>query len=84
MLEERIKSYRWVIFLVALAWVYEDEMQNISLFPEFLSVDVTFGVNKERRNLLRVCGINGNFKFLLLSIVSCLLNYFMLMTGYVE
>ena len=37
-------------------------MQNISLFPDFLSVDVTFGVNKERRNLLRVCGIDGNYK----------------------
>ena len=48
--------------LVALAWVHEDEMRNISLFPEFLSIDVTFGVNKERRNLLRVCGIDGNFK----------------------
>ena len=52
-------------------------MQNISLFPEFLSVDVTFGVNKERRNLLRVCGIDGNFKVLLLFIFSCILNNFM-------
>ena len=48
--------------LVALAWVHEEDMRNVTLFPEFLSVDVTFGVNKQRRNLLRVCGIDGIFK----------------------
>ena len=48
--------------LVALAWLHEEDMRNLSLFPEMLSIDVTFGVNKEQRNLLRVCGIDGNFK----------------------
>ena len=48
--------------LVALAWIHQDDMRNVTLFPEVLSVDVTFGVNKQSRNLLRVCGIDGNFK----------------------
>ena len=32
------------------------------MFPEVLSVDVTFGVCREQRNLLRFCGVDGNFK----------------------
>ena len=48
--------------LVALAWIHDEEMAKVSLFPEFLSVDVTFGVNKQRRNLLRFCGIDGHKK----------------------
>ena len=32
------------------------------MFPEVLSVDVTFGVCREQRNLLRFCGVDGHFK----------------------
>ena len=32
------------------------------MFPEVFSVNVTFGVCREQRNLLRFCGMDGNFK----------------------
>ena len=48
--------------LVALAWCHESNQRNINMFPEILSVDVTFGVCREQRNLLRFCGVDGNFK----------------------
>ena len=48
--------------MITLVWVHEDGIQNVTLFPEFRSVDVTFEVNKERRDLLRFYGIDGNFK----------------------
>ena len=31
-------------------------------FSRFLSIYVTFGLNKERRSLLRICGVDGNLK----------------------
>jgi hypothetical protein len=38
--------------LVAFAWAHDDELRNVEMFPEILAIDVTFGVNKERRDLL--------------------------------
>ena len=34
--------------LVSLAWVTDDELKNGSMFPEFMTVDVTFGTCKEQ------------------------------------
>ena len=48
--------------LVAVAWCHDSNLRNIKMFPEVLSVDVTFGVCREQRNLLRFCGVDGNFK----------------------
>jgi hypothetical protein len=48
--------------LVAFAWAHDDEIRNIEMFPEVLGIDVTFGVNKERRELLIAAGMHGNKK----------------------
>jgi hypothetical protein len=48
--------------LVAFAWAHDDEIRNTEMFPELLGVDVTFGVNLERRELLLAGGIDGNKK----------------------
>ena len=48
--------------LVALAWMHASNFRNIEMYPEFLSADVTFGVCREQRNLLRVCSIDGRMK----------------------
>jgi hypothetical protein len=41
---------------------HDDEIRNIEMLPEVLGIDVTFGVNKERRELLLAAGIDGNKK----------------------
>ena len=48
--------------LVAVAWMHNSNQRNIKMYPEFFSVDVTFGVCREQRNLLRFCGVDGQFK----------------------
>ena len=48
--------------LVAFAWAHDDEIRNTEMFPEFLAADVTFGVNRERRDLLLVAGIDGRHR----------------------
>ena len=48
--------------LVALAWSHYSNYRNVGMYPEMLSVDVTFGVCREQRNLLRVVSIDGNMK----------------------
>lgn len=48
--------------LVAFAWSHDEEIRMAQMFPEFLGVDVTFGVNKEKRELLLVAGIDGHKK----------------------
>lgn len=48
--------------LVAVAWIYITNYRNIQMFPEVLSVDVTFGLCREQRNLLRFCGVDGHLQ----------------------
>ena len=48
--------------LVAFAWAHDDEVKNTEMYPEFLAADVTFGVNRERRDLLLVAGIDGRHR----------------------
>ena len=45
--------------LVAFAWAHDNELKHTEMYPEFLSTDITFGVNKEHRELLLVVGIDG-------------------------
>ena len=66
---EELKSWRDSLkvddgkrILVALAWMHNDQHRKILMYPEVLSADVTFGVCKEDRNLLRVCGVDGDLK----------------------
>ena len=46
--------------LVSIAWCHDAEKRQLVMFPEFISVDMTFGLNKERRNLLTFVGIDGH------------------------
>ena len=48
--------------LVAFACAHDDEVKNTEMYPEFLAADVTFGVNRERRDLLLVAGIDGRHR----------------------
>lgn len=46
--------------LVAFAWAHDEEIKSTMMYPEFLAADITFGVNRQRRDLFLVAGINGN------------------------
>ena len=35
---------------VAFAWAHDDELRYTEMYPEFLAVDVTFGVNCQKNN----------------------------------
>ena len=48
--------------LVSFAWCHDEELRSIQMFPEFLGADVTFGVNRQRRELFLVAGIDGRNK----------------------
>ena len=48
--------------LVAFTWAHDDGIRNTEFFPEMIGMDVTFGVCKERRDLLLAGGIDGNKK----------------------
>ena len=57
--------------LVAFAWAHDEEIRMVQMFPEFLGVDVTFGVNKEKRKLLLVAGIDSHKKLQLFVALCC-------------
>jgi hypothetical protein len=65
--QNEIKSWRHQLkvpnseqILVAFAWCHDEEFRSVKMFPEFLAVDMTFGVNKQQRNLLLIAGIDGH------------------------
>ena len=48
--------------LVGFSWANDDELKYTEMYLEFLCVDITFGLNTERRDLLLIVGIDGNNK----------------------
>ena len=48
--------------LVSCAWVHDEERRKASMFPEYLSVDTTFGLNKQKRAMFMAVGTDGNNK----------------------
>ena len=48
--------------LVAFAWAHDEELKSTEMYPEYLAADVTFGVNRERRELFLVAGIDGRHR----------------------
>ena len=48
--------------LVSFAWCHDEEKRKLIMFPELLCGDMTFGLNKERRNLVIFSGVDGNNK----------------------
>jgi hypothetical protein len=45
--------------LVAFPWSHKEESHKLCMFPEFVAVDLTFGVNRQRHSLLVATGIDG-------------------------
>ena len=46
--------------LVSIAWALEQEIEEFKNFPEYVACDVTFGVNKNQRNLALLAVVDGN------------------------
>jgi len=46
--------------LVCLCWCLDSELSEYGLFPEFLAVDVTFGTNRNSRNVAKVVGVDSS------------------------
>ena len=45
--------------LVSCAWCHDHEKRKITMFPEYLAFDTTFGLNRQRRSLFLAVGIDG-------------------------
>ena len=45
--------------LVSCAWCHDHEKRKISMFPEYLAFDTTFGLNRQHRSLFLAVGIDG-------------------------
>ena len=68
-LENEILTWRRLLriddsenILVSFAWCHDDEKRKFVMFPEYLAMDMTFGLNKERRNLVTFVGMDGQNK----------------------
>ena len=48
--------------LVAFAWAHDEEIKAAEKHPQFLACDITFGVNKQKRELFLVAGCDGRNK----------------------
>jgi hypothetical protein len=48
--------------LVFLDWGSDENLRYITIFPEVLSIDTTYGMNREKRPLLVFAGTNNNRK----------------------
>ena len=48
--------------ICAFAWSHNEEARKLSMFPEFLAVDLSFGGSMERNPLFVCCGIDGENK----------------------
>jgi len=48
--------------LVSFAWCHDEEKRKMVMFPEYFGIDMTFGLNKEQRNLVTVAGVDGHNK----------------------
>ncbi len=48
--------------LVAFAWGHDYELRKLRMYPEWMAIDGTFGVNKQKRSLLTSTGYDGERK----------------------
>jgi hypothetical protein len=48
--------------LLFIAWGSDEDLRYITMFPEVLSIDTTYGTNREKRPLLVVAGTGNNMK----------------------
>ena len=50
------------VILVSCAWCHDDEKRKVNMFPEYLSFDTIFGLNRQRRYLILAVGTDGSNK----------------------
>ena len=48
--------------LVSFAWAHDNELRLLRMFPEYLAIDGTFGLNIQKRSLLTVSGYDSSKK----------------------
>jgi hypothetical protein len=48
--------------LLAIAWMTEEELRIVSMYPEVLASDVTEQTNKEKRSLVMLAGLTSEMK----------------------
>jgi hypothetical protein len=48
--------------LLFVAWGSDEDLRYITMFPEVLSIDTTYGTNREKRTLLVFAGTDNNRK----------------------
>jgi hypothetical protein len=48
--------------LLFVAWGSDEYLRYITVFPEVLSIDTTYGTNREKRPLLVFAGTDNNSK----------------------
>ena len=48
--------------LVAFAWAHDYELRKLRMFPEYIAIDGTFEMNRQKRALLTACGLDGEKK----------------------
>jgi hypothetical protein len=59
--------------LVSVAWCHDEEKRRVEMFPEYLSFDTTFGLNRLRRSLFLAVGTDGYNKVFVISCTGLLL-----------
>jgi hypothetical protein len=50
------------VMLLFVAWGSDEDLRYITMFPEVLSIDTTYGTNREKRPLLVFAGTDNNSK----------------------
>ena len=48
--------------LVSFAWAHDTELRLLRMFPEYIAIDGTFGMNIQKRSLLTVSGYDSSKK----------------------
>jgi hypothetical protein len=48
--------------LLFVAWGSDEDLRHITMFPEVLSINTTYGTNREKRPLLVFAGTDNNRK----------------------
>jgi hypothetical protein len=48
--------------LLFVAWGSDEDLRYITMFPEVLSIDTTYGMNREKRHFLVFAGTDNNRK----------------------
>jgi hypothetical protein len=50
------------VMLLFVSWGSDEDLRYITMFPEVLSIDTTYGRNREKRPLLVFSGTDNNRK----------------------